>query len=88
MFTGFMWEIIYLTLSSRIEKPKLNASEETDVGQIQNNLQGNNCNSSPCSNGASCVNLYNDYYCDCLGGFTGRGKVLAKNRTYNVSQNI
>ena len=45
---------------------------ESEVGTIKTNLLGNNCNSSPCSNGASCVNLYNDYYCDCVGGYTGR----------------
>lgn len=30
------------------------------------------CDSSPCKNGATCINLYNDYECTCMAGFTGR----------------
>ena len=29
------------------------------------------CGSSPCQNGATCVDLVNKYRCTCLRGFTG-----------------
>ena len=30
------------------------------------------CLSSPCQNGATCINQENNYECDCVAGFTGR----------------
>ena len=30
------------------------------------------CNSYPCENGATCVDLNNDYKCQCVDGFAGK----------------
>ena len=40
----------------------------------------NNCQSNPCSNGATCVQLLNGYACQCPAGFTG----LTCNQQINV----
>ena len=30
------------------------------------------CSSSPCQNGGTCVNRYNDYLCICADGYSGK----------------
>ena len=32
----------------------------------------NECDSSPCSNGGSCVDLINGYLCNCLAAYSGK----------------
>jgi len=32
----------------------------------------NECSATPCQNGGTCVNRYNDYLCLCPGGYTGK----------------
>lgn len=40
----------------------------------------NNCESSPCQNGATCVNGVNTYSCTCVAGFTGSVCQTSKSR--------
>ncbi|XP_078371653.1 sushi, von Willebrand factor type A, EGF and pentraxin domain-containing protein 1-like [Oculina patagonica] len=39
----------------------------------------NECSTSPCQNGGTCVNRYNDYLCLCPGGYTGKTCQTATN---------
>lgn len=32
----------------------------------------NECSRKPCQNGGACVDLLNDFYCDCVDGWKGR----------------
>ena len=42
------------------------------------------CASSPCNNGGTCLNLVNKYQCNCLAGFNG---TTCNNGTYNTNNN-
>ena len=40
------------------------------------------CNSAPCLNGGSCIDLLSGYKCNCMAGYTGRRCEKGKNSAY------
>ncbi|XP_055601686.1 cubilin homolog [Uranotaenia lowii] len=44
---------------------------ETKVKNIANKLRENNCKTSPCQNGGSCISLYDSFVCQCPKNWEG-----------------
>ena len=42
----------------------------------------NECATTPCKNGAACVNLPGSYRCHCKSGFTGKKCETGKNKIF------
>lgn len=38
---------------------------------ILDNSDNNDCQPKPCQNNGTCIDLFNDYQCDCIAGFNG-----------------
>lgn len=45
---------------------------ETKVTLLMTKFTENNCASSPCVNGGTCLNMYNDFQCQCETGWQGK----------------
>ena len=60
-----------------MKQPVLN---ELDIQDIDN------CESTPCGNGGICSDGLDDFFCDCLAGFTGKSCAESKWRCYATSR--
>lgn len=51
-------------------------------------LDINECEVQPCQNNGTCIDLINNYQCDCMDGFNGTNCTTGKFRTFLVKLGV
>lgn len=60
---------MHLTIECPLSASNLNKTEKLLRAQAN---RTNECEMEPCANGAACTDLYQDFSCLCIAGFTGK----------------